>query len=483
MSRRARRSPSGYAATRRGNRLGLVTFGDDHPRVAAGAAGPRRAARPAARAAHGRRRRGEAARGRRDLRRRGAQARRHAGAPALVRRRRSPTSAARATGAGRCSCSAAVITSSAIEIRDAARAGAAEVRRSCGWSIRRRAGSSGSTPRATGCAREFAAAAAKERREVAAEITSAGARHVVLSTRRRLAARPHRLPPARGRAVSFASPIALLRPAARAARRSRATCWFQRDAEQRGRALRPAGAAAERGRPRSRLAPAPARRGAAARRRRLPGRLRAAARHALGALRGGDGVHRDRHVALDGRDTTSRRRGSPPRRRRPGASSRSCPASTASPSSPSARGRRSWRRRRRTAPYVRCGARRAARRRGDGARRRDRDRRSRSRRPTPARPEAARRPPPPPAAILVLSDGAAGRRAASSWPTPCAGRARPRSRSSRRVLGHRRRASCRCRTSAATSSGSRCRRTPTALRAVAAQTGGRFFAAADAGAT
>ena len=43
----------GYAATRRGNRLGLVTFGDEHPRTLPARAGTRRPARPAARAAQG----------------------------------------------------------------------------------------------------------------------------------------------------------------------------------------------------------------------------------------------------------------------------------------------------------------------------------------------------------------------------------------------------------------------------------------------
>ena len=67
--------------------------------------------------------------------------------------------------------------------------------------------------------------------------------------------------------------------------------------------------------------------------------------------------------------------------------------------------------------------------------------------------------PPPPAAILVLSDGAAGRRERQAGRRRRAGRARRRYPSSRRCWAPRR-ASCRCRTSVATSSASRCRRTP-----------------------
>ena len=78
----------GYAATRRGNRLGLVTFGDEHAAHAAGAAGAGGPARPAARAAQGGGGARPRARGQRDLGRRGAAARRQPGPAALVRRRR-----------------------------------------------------------------------------------------------------------------------------------------------------------------------------------------------------------------------------------------------------------------------------------------------------------------------------------------------------------------------------------------------------------
>ena len=76
----------GYAATRRGNRLGLVTFGDDNPRILparqgrAGLLGLLLALRKEDAA-------GAAQRGRGDLGRGGAQAGRHPGAAALVHHR------------------------------------------------------------------------------------------------------------------------------------------------------------------------------------------------------------------------------------------------------------------------------------------------------------------------------------------------------------------------------------------------------------
>ena len=109
----------GYAATRRGNRLGLVTFGDDTPAHAAGAAGTGRPARPAARAAQGggrgRARRARAARPR-SARRSSASAHWRASGRTSSS---SPTSAARATGAGRCSTLGGRHHVVAVEIRDA----------------------------------------------------------------------------------------------------------------------------------------------------------------------------------------------------------------------------------------------------------------------------------------------------------------------------------------------------------------------------
>ena len=99
----------GYAATRRGNRLGLVTFGDDNPRILparqgrAGLLGLLLALRKEDAAGSG------AARERRPRsgRRSSGQARWRGSARTSSW---SPISAVLATGAGRCSCSGAAIT-------------------------------------------------------------------------------------------------------------------------------------------------------------------------------------------------------------------------------------------------------------------------------------------------------------------------------------------------------------------------------------
>ena len=101
--------------------------------------------------------------------------------------------------------------------------------------------------------------------------------------------------------------------------------------------------------------------------------------------------------------------------------------------------------------------------------------RSRSR-PAARRSSGPRARPPPPAAILVLSDGAQDGGRVKLSRRNRARRARRRCRSSPQCSAPRP-ASSRCRTSAASSSASRCRPNPTALRTVAAQTGGSFFAA------
>ena len=172
----------GYAATRRGNRLGLVTFGDEHPRVLparqgrAGLLGLLLALRKED-AAKTRRREGGSA----DLGRRGAAAGRARWPGSARTSSSSPTSAARATGAGRCSCSAGRHHVVAVEIRDAREQELPKfgqlrlVDPETGRQLRVDSSSDRLRSR-------FAAAAAQERREVAAEITSAGARHVVLKT-------------------------------------------------------------------------------------------------------------------------------------------------------------------------------------------------------------------------------------------------------------------------------------------------------------
>ena len=305
----------GYAATRRGNRLGLVTFGDEHPRTLparqgrAGLLGLLLALRKEEAA------RDRAARGRRDLGRRGA-------------------ACASATSPG--SASYVVVVSDFRGPRDwrrplldarrppprrggrdprRARAGAAEVRASCASSIPRPAGTSRSTPRASALRTQFAAAAAagaprgrgRDRLDRRAARRAADAR--------RLAARPDRLPAPRGRAMSFSSPIALLAlilvPIAAVG-----YVLFERRRVREAAALRPARAAAERRRPRAGLAQAPAGRAPAARGRGVPDRLRAAARDDLRrAPRRRRRSSRSTPRARWARGT-SRRRGSPPRRPR-----------------------------------------------------------------------------------------------------------------------------------------------------------------------
>ena len=206
-------------------------------------------------------------------------------------------------------------------------------------------------------------------------------------------------------------------------------------------------------------------------------RLRAPARDGLGALRGGDRDHRDRHVALDGRD----RRPADPARGRPG-------FGAPVPRGPARQVPRLGRR----LQHARAGRGRAddrprlrrrrdlgtARRRGHRARRRARDRgRGRPRdaggRQAARGREAGRR------RSSSCSRTARSTAAASSCPRRSAARATRRSPCSRRCSAPRP-ASSRCRTSAATSSASRCRRIPPRCAASPRQTGGSFFAAPTA---
>ena len=458
----------GYAATRRGNRLGLVTFGDDNPRILPARQGRAGLLGLLLALAQGGRSRAAPQRGRGDLGRGGAQAGRHAGAAALVHRRglRFPRSSRLAPAAAR-----ARWPPSRGGDRDPrrTRAGAAEVR-----------------PAAPRRSRDRPAAEGRQLERPVAQRTSQPQPPRSAARWRRRSPRPVRatsccMTTATGCATSPASSVTRardeLRVAHRPARRccscrwrSRATSGSSARRVREAPRLRPAGAAAERRRPGAGLAPAPAGGDPAARGRELPARLRAAARDALGALRGGDRRDRDRHLALDGRDRRRARRGSPLRRPRRAASSPSCPRSTASPSSPSARARSSWRRRRRTASS--STRRSAALRVGEGTALGDGDRDlGQGRRGDAAGREAAggrRRRRPPPSWSSRTARRTAG---ASSSPSRSAGRARRRCPSSRRCSG-RPPASCRCRTSAATSSASRCRPNPAALRAVAAQTGG-----------
>ena len=308
----------GHVATRRGNRLGVVTFGDAEPALlpaAAGAGRPARAARP---------RCGEEA----DEARVGATSLGEALAPdgrarpaARARRASSPTSAGRSTGAGRCSRSPAATTWS--RSRSATRAS-----RSC-----RTPASSGSSIPETGRQlrvdtrrREAAgalrqAAAAEERSGLAQHARRPlGVRHVVLDDLRRLAALAGAVPRRRRPAVSFQSPT-------RAARRS-CSCRCSSCAVRRARSGGRGAYAARFANPAllpnlvdraPGLAPPPAGRDAAGRAGRDGRRRRAPARDRQRPARGGDRDAGGRRLALDGRErrraVAARRRAARPRTR------------------------------------------------------------------------------------------------------------------------------------------------------------------------
>ncbi len=282
---------------------------------------------------------------------------------------------------------------------------------------------------------QFAAAAAEERREVAAEIALDRGAARRAADARRLAARSDRLPATRGRAMSFSSPIALLAlilvPIAAVG-----YVLFER------RRVREAAAFVE-----PALLPNVVDR-VPGWRRHLPAALLllAVAAFLIGfarphatvsaALRGGDGDHRDRHVALDGRDG----RRADEARRRPGLGAplprrpaREVPRLRRRVQHAGAgRGRADDR------PRVRRdGALRAARRPGDRARRRARDRGRRRARHARGR-QAARRREARADASSSCSPTARSTAGASSSRRRSAARARRRSPSSPRCSAPRR---------------------------------------------
>ena len=177
----------GYAATRHGNRLGMVTFGDDHPRTLparqgrAGLLGVLLALRKEE-AARDRGRAGAATAIGEALQRAGALARQRSYV-VVVSDFRGPRDWRRPLLmlAGRHQVVA-------IEIRDAREQELPKLGqlRLVDPETGRQLKVDTSSERVRS---QFASAAAAERREVAAEIASAGARHVVLLDQRRLAAR------------------------------------------------------------------------------------------------------------------------------------------------------------------------------------------------------------------------------------------------------------------------------------------------------
>ena len=198
----------GHAATRRGNRLGVVTFGERvdpssrRDRVAARCCKTLRTLREVPPGGSG----SSARRARPDRSRRDASGRSSSS---------SPTSAARSTGARRCCGSPA--GTPCWRSRCATRASrSSPTSASCGSSIRRPAGSCASTPATGACASGSPSAASEERRALAASLASAGVGHVALSTEgdwlRPLAAFLRRR---QAHQVSFAAPILLALPARR----------------------------------------------------------------------------------------------------------------------------------------------------------------------------------------------------------------------------------------------------------------------------
>ena len=303
------------ATPRRGAATGSASSrsATSDPRTLPARQGAARPARPAARAAQAEPASGRGAR-RRDLGRRGAAARRQPRPPARAtssvvsdfrgpRDWRRPLLDARRPPPRRGG-------------RDPrrARAGAAEARRAVARRPRDRPAAEGRHARASACARGSPPRRREERREVAAEIASAGARHVVLPTRGDWLRDADRLPAARGGAMSFASPLALLALLLVPLAAAGYVLFQRRRVREAARFVEPALLPNVVDRV-ARLAAAPACRAPAARRRGVPGRLRAAARHLVGALGGGDArSSRSTRRARWARPTSSRR-GSPPRRR------------------------------------------------------------------------------------------------------------------------------------------------------------------------
>ena len=163
----------GHAATRRGNRLGIVTFGGE------AAVEPPRQGRRALLLTLRTAPRGAARRRRHAPRRaRSRGSRRDASARSSSS---SPTSAARSTGARRCSGSPGRHTVLAVEVRDPREQELADV-----GELRLVDPETGRQLRVDTSDRRlrerFATAATEERRALAASLASAGVRHVALST-------------------------------------------------------------------------------------------------------------------------------------------------------------------------------------------------------------------------------------------------------------------------------------------------------------
>ena len=219
----------------------------------------------------------------------------------------------------------------AVEVRDPREQELADVGRACGSSIPRAAGSCASTRAARSSASGSPQPRSDERRQLVTMLSSVGVRHVALSTEgdwlRPLAAflRRSEAPP-----LSFEAPVLLvfllavpaavggLRVARAAPRRAR-------------RCLDDARAGAEPGAARPGLAPAHSGRAAAGGRHAAPGRLRAPEGDDHREAPRGDRRARPRRLGLDGGERRRSRAGSPRRARPPSVSSRPCRRPTGSP--------------------------------------------------------------------------------------------------------------------------------------------------------
>ena len=167
----------GYAATRNGNRLGVVTFGDPSPADAPSAPGQARPARAPAR------RPARAGRGadRRDVLR-GTRSPAWRGSRAAVRwSSSSRTSAGRSTGGASSSMSPAAATFSPSRCSTGA-SRSFPTSETSGSSTPRPAGSCAPIRRAGRLRERFAERAAAEREELAGLLRSTGADHLVLTT-------------------------------------------------------------------------------------------------------------------------------------------------------------------------------------------------------------------------------------------------------------------------------------------------------------
>ena len=291
--RRGRRARVARLGVRRGGRIALLTCGSPVVRVLPPRGGRRAIGPSSARSPRASRATAPPASRRA---RRGAAAVAQHGAPARASCRSSRTSATRRTGSASCARSARATACSASRSLDPRET---ELRRRRpAWSLvdpEDRQPRGGRHAREARCARRSPPPSASGASALRDDLRRAGARHVVLTHRRRLAARP-----GPGARVSFAAPIFLLAlllvplGVARRRRRAPAPAPLRRALPRDGHRRRRHGAHARAGAGASRDA-------AGAGRRRAGRRAGPPAGDGRRAGRAGHGRADHRHVALDGR--------------------------------------------------------------------------------------------------------------------------------------------------------------------------------------